>query len=948
MIQGIRPEVGTDGTEAGFYASYEWCLNPILSVRDLVRRLGEETARTRSVSVAWQRDEVRLNVYLLAAALTGTIDDYLAWQPWNLSALARLDLPFASLIPLAGGILNTPHRLRRAVFDRSTRDWRRQWNRPLDQVCDMLAGEVEPSPEQWAVVRHEVASLARVGMPERLLVTRMRLPEAFRCQDLTHHDVLALADRYRDAQGVRPADVAVIGLRTAGSYFAPLVRARLSAYGWPQVSWTTIRPKAGLTRAEGEHLSALARRDARIVLVDDHPNTGGTWRLTLEILRRYGVQPDRTTILVPRHPARAGWTLPRAPWSDGVTVITLDPAELYKARWLESDAITRVLAGCDPARRDVVVRQTDDTDRINMRLSEHFGDGFQVRLKRVFEVEDRTDPERPRTDRVLAKSVGWGWLGYHGYIIGDRLAGSVPPLIGLRDGFTVSQWVDRVPAEGVPDPAGRARAMAIYVARRVNRLRLPNDPFLDGRLLRWVGWDELISILRDVYGMGLGRAKKAEIRRQLTRYVSPCPAVIDGNMAPDDWIETGTGLCKVDYEHHAFGAPTQLDVVDCAFDLAAAVFESSLSDVEEAALIDAYARQSGDTGVAHRMLLYHIFYGVLAARYAWAALDGERSEERRRALNARHLRALYSLIRRMDRFHAGLAGHPEPPRWSGPLVFLDLDGVFYRDLMGFAQPTFKGVAALERLRSAGFTVLVNTARSVVHVREFCRTYGLAGGLAEDGAVFVDAVERQERPLLDADAARQLARCREILETASGVLLDPENAWSIRAYRCVDGASVGLGADADELVARPDFDRLAVVHRSTDTYIIQRGVNKGSGLVAVKRHLGRVSASAVAIGHSTEDLEALRLAEISYSPANCSADVRALARSGGCRLVRQSYQRGLLAMAVDLIERHVDPTRQVRPPARPAADSTDLIASLVRAADRPRALQFLAALDWRRL
>lgn len=940
---------GQPVTEAHFYSDYEWCLNPILSVRDLRQRVSDEAARAETLPVAWQRAEARLNVYLLACALTGSIDDYLAWRPWNVSALSRLDLPLAGLIPAVGGALNLPHRLRRALFDGSVREWRRQWDRPVDLVCDILAAGGEPDPRQWAGLRSEVAALARVALPERLLETRMRLPEAFRCQDMTHHDVLALADRYRDSQSGRPDDVVVIGLRTAGSYFAPLVRARLSASGWPRVSWTTLRPKAGLSRAEGTYLRTLARRTARVVLVDDHPNTGLTWRLTLETLRRYGVAPDRAAVLVPRHPVNPDWTLPREAWSAGVTLITLDPTELYKARWLASDSIRRVLGGGDADRRDITVRQSEQTSQVNARLSAQFGDGFQVRLKRVFEVEDRTGPSHPRVTRVLAKSVGWGWLGYHGYIIGDRLAGAVPPLIGLRDGFVITRWVER--AAGRDDAAtlpDRTETLATYVARRVDRLRLPEDPFLDHPPQRWVGWDEMIDILRDVYGVGVGRAKKAAIRRQLRRYVSPCPAVIDGSMESRDWIETDAGPCKVDYEHHAFGAPTQLDIVDAAFDLAAASFESSLSEAEEAALVEAYIRRSGDAGVTDRLLLYHILYGVLAARYAWAAVARSPCDQRRRALNARHLRAVNSLIRRMDRFHAGLTGHHEADRPSGPLLFLDLDGVFYRDLMGFAQPTFSGIAALERLRSAGLSVLVNTARSTAHVREFCRTYGLSGGLAEDGAVFVDAVDRRELPLIDAEAAGQLARCREALERTAGVLIDAENVYSIRAYRCVNGESTGLGAEAEELVARPDFDRLAAVHRGTDTYIVQRGVTKGSGLVAVKRHLDRASEPAVAIGHSSEDLEALRLAEIAYSPANCSADVRSLARQGGCRLVGRSYQRGLLAAATDVVARHSKPGRPLAPPAPSAADSGDLIVRLLRAADRPRALDLLNALNWWRL
>ena len=45
-----------------------------------------------------------------------------------------------------------------------------------------------------------------------------------------------------------------------------------------------------------------------------------------------------------------------------------------------------------------------------------------------------------QTKYVLAKSVGWGWLGYHAFLIGHRLSEYVPPVLGLRDGVLYSEW----------------------------------------------------------------------------------------------------------------------------------------------------------------------------------------------------------------------------------------------------------------------------------------------------------------------------------------------------------------------------------------------------------------------------------------------------------------------------------------------------------------------------
>ena len=61
---------------------------------------------------------------------------------------------------------------------------------------------------------------------------------------------------------------------------------------------------------------------------------------------------------------------------------------------------------------------------LNAALEAHYGDGFQVRLKRVFDVRLG---QSLRARRVVAKSVGWGWLGYHAWFAATRLESLVPP-----------------------------------------------------------------------------------------------------------------------------------------------------------------------------------------------------------------------------------------------------------------------------------------------------------------------------------------------------------------------------------------------------------------------------------------------------------------------------------------------------------------------------------------
>jgi len=60
------------------------------------------------------------------------------------------------------------------------------------------------------------------------------------------------------------------------------------------------------------------------------------------------------------------------------------------------------------------------------------------------------------------------------------------------------------------------------------------------------------------------------------------------------------------------------------------------------------------------------------------------------------------------------------PRWSSPFVALDIDGVLDRRLFGFPCTTAAGVEALSLLSAHGFSVGLNTARSVAEVKDYCR------------------------------------------------------------------------------------------------------------------------------------------------------------------------------------------------------------------------------------
>ena len=116
----------------------------------------------------------------------------------------------------------------------------------------------------------------------------------------------------------------------------------------------------------------------------------------------------------------------------------------------------------------VQVAQTAHTNQFEARLNSTSFDDRGARLKRVFEVKIRS-ARGEETRFVLAKSVGWGWLGYHAFIAGTELSGLVPRLLGLRDCILYTEWI--------PQPATLPRellldASANYIAVRSLHLRV--------------------------------------------------------------------------------------------------------------------------------------------------------------------------------------------------------------------------------------------------------------------------------------------------------------------------------------------------------------------------------------------------------------------------------------------------------------------------------------------
>src|SRR5439155_224699 len=193
----------------------------------------------------------------------------------------------------------------------------------------------------------------------------------------------------------RGRPVLALGLRTAGSYFAPLVCAWLKLRGYRDVEAATLRPKTGVAPWEQAALARCATRQGLAVVVDEPANTGATLACTSDLLARAGVPPPNTVLLLPVHPTRRDWNeasecLPLL----RTTVITLEPEQWHKHRRLDPEPVAQQMQESVAARVKRLGLPTDpqpELDRHHLKgmvllageLSRAFGSKHAGVLKRA-------------------------------------------------------------------------------------------------------------------------------------------------------------------------------------------------------------------------------------------------------------------------------------------------------------------------------------------------------------------------------------------------------------------------------------------------------------------------------------------------------------------------------------------------------------------------------------
>jgi hydroxymethylpyrimidine pyrophosphatase-like HAD family hydrolase len=922
--------------EIEFYDQYPWVLNAYPTVREVLEHLSEQFTKLPSME-GWGQREVITNIFLLACSVTDTLDDYIAGNTYDFSKVKRAFPPARVAVGVLNGVMAVARRLRQARLTR-LRAWSSAWR---SAVTDFLQHAMVDEPDTNDLARQcaRLAGFLPPQFPKCMWDARPKMPAFFRSRDFTQFDCLELGKKVVERFPNSERPVFVLGLRTAGSFLAPLLCASLRMH-IPAVDWTAVRPKKGLALAERAALREAAGRRARVLVIDESIHSGQTLVTAIALLRGMGFTDDNIVVLNPAEPAFPDWkessVLQSVP---KIHTITLEPAERYKQRLFESGSVSSLLNEYFGARgyESARIVTSAETEKLNAGWRNGPPERVDVRLKRIFEVHLRDTAGRNEIRHVLAKSVGWGWLGYHAFHAGRALQQFVPPILGLRDGILYTEWLPN--QQSVSGCQAAAETVGSYIASRARKLQLVSNPTPDlAREGRTKGLEMLATALNRAYGSRVAAAvKRFRIQEEISRSCSLSVAT-DSKMAPDEWIWDGSRLCKTDFEHHGQGK-NELGMTDPAYDLADAIFQFGFSKEEERPLIEKYVKESGDAGVEERLFANKLLAGLWAQNLATLGLQNPRLAWRRDEFHRKSVSAWNFLVSQTVGECGKLCRTRDNPRWGSPLIVLDIDGVLDRMVFGFPSTTAAGIKALSLFACHGFTVALNTARTLREVKEYCDAYGLAGGVAEYGAVAWDRTTNRQVSAVAAESLRELEEARQALRKVPGVFLNEEYQYSLRAFTHQNGRTAPLPRlMVQHLLADLKLDRLQVHHTGLDTAITAKEADKGKGLRALLSLASFTGADVAAVGDSEPDLSMFRVAGRSFAPGNVSC--RKEAELLGCRIAKSAYQPGLLEIARRIIHPDGYVCKQCRDVESSWRRDKGLFVSLLKAADRKPLLLLL--------
>lgn len=836
-----------------------------LLMTDLLCDADTLTERLRDVL----HDEQWLDAYLLAAGLGQLVEDRLHPDPFLLHRAASYlrGLPSRSAC-LAAAVANGLGAVTGAGSGIANRRLARA-RQPLAELTLRLAGQVLAPQRIGDLTPLLRATLLAIPSLDGDL---LRLPACFHSFDQHPDDILWLAREFRGQHPARDRPLCVVGVRTSGSYLAPLHATALQANGESRVGVLSYRPGRPFVRWELAALRAIARSGGWVLVADDPPGTGTSLAATARAIAQAGVPDSRIVFLLSLFGSSdelpevlRNWSAVVQPWAD----------------WsvhgrLAAEPVRQALA-------DLVDSGVEVREARPLGTPCPGGERGHIRARFTVRMADRRAGEEMHR-HILVEGAGLGYLGRQSVAVANALPGYVPHVYGFADGLLYRDWLPPAPR---PAPGSAlADTVATYATARRRVLSAPSAS-VDRLGGRDPVWEVAAKVVSGQYGRLSLSARPLLLEPLMRRLLShEHSTVLDGKTDTRHWLPDPASageLRKVDFYQRAFGH-LDLACYDPIFDLAGAAADPPTPHFEEQ-LREAYHRMTGEQVDGERWLLYR-----LAQLWRLDRADDLGSFDVRQCSAAavhEYLAALY--LRDL------------PPA-TGPLCAIDLDGVLECDQLGYPATSPTGMLALRALIAHGYRPVLATGRSVPEVRDRCRTFGLAGGVAEYGAaIYHDGEPIDLRPPA---SGALLDRIRHEVSRCPGVQVDPRFRYVVRAK--TDSGSLRTEVIC-EIPALGDPD-VRMVHGQGQTDITVAGIDKGSGLRALAARLSNPGC-AFAIGDSLPDVPLLACASLARAPHNAR-----LGMSGvGIQRTRRAYQAGLSEACAVLLGHHPGRCRTCRPP-----------------------------------
>ena len=853
----------------GAVARPDWRANLLMNVDELVAALKESVGEASST-----------NAFLLAVAIDQILDDHA--QPESLleraSAFAAVSgAPGASAI---GRMLAECGRWRHRVrLSRHPGTSLASGRQPLTEMIEQLAAIVI---ERSAPLPGENPRLVEIGervsrfcasRPASFRARTPVLPSCFQSFDLTIDDIKVLADRIIGRFGTAPTSLAIVGVRTSGSYLAPLLAAALRTSTSLPVTTFTVRPGIALVGKGAARARTLARDGARFIVTDDPPVTGSSLARAISQLRRAGVDKDAIWLTYPEFldAPRLLQGLEHYP-----TVV------LPWAEWAVHGRLAPTAVRADLAELLGGTIRVDAVELVEQRRPTR----AEAHVRACYRISVTSNgAEESRQRRIAVEGVGIGYYGQHVTAVAAILADHAPEIIGLQNGLLYREWfedADNVERMAIDGQLLAAR-LADYVIERRRHLPVAGDRSLGLAGSRPV-WEVASLEISQSFGRGWPLAQTLAANAVVRRILSvSSPTVIDGSMDLENWFVSSTsagsgrtllrsvGLQCRAFWHHG------LSSYDPVFDLAGAM-DAELDVPFAPEMLTRYTDESGDRVSAERWMLLRL-----------AQLWGHRRRRPEAAIRSRE-----AASRVVQAYFADVFFRDLGPAGDVALCALDVDGVLETEHLGFASLTTSSALALRFLRQHGYRPVLATGRSIVDVRDRCRRYGLVGGVAEYGAALYLNGTDEMVDLLDDSQRAAVATLRSRLEALPDVVVDGRHRYAIRAWALSGNRRGPLSSTEAAAVAR-GLD-LRIVQGDGQSDFVPTSLDKGKGLRAL---IGRLGASgseteavpiAFAVGDTASDAPMLALAAQRGVPAHATGVVPA-----GTLRARRPYQAGLLEL-----------------------------------------------------